>query len=108
MKKPAMIAASLVIPVMLGAAACSAKPKTGTVKGTFPYCSYTPVEDGVYVPEENPRQCVVDDTREADDRADYKGGHTVIVPRGTSTTRTPLPSTAKATPKPSPAKTLGR
>jgi hypothetical protein len=85
--------------VLLGATACGSAPK-GQVKGTFPYCTYQPMEDGVFVPEENPRQCVVDDTREADDRAGYKGGHTVIVPRGTtSATRTPLPvpSTAKPT-----------
>lgn len=104
MKKTAIVAA-LVVPLALGATACSSK---GQAKGTFPYCSYQPTEDGVFVPEDNPRQCLVDDTREADDRAGYKGGHVVVVPRGTtSSTRTPLPvpSTAKpTTAKPAPTK----
>lgn len=109
-----LVAAALVVPVVLGAAACSSTvKKPGTVKGTFPYCAYQPVEDGVFVPEENPRQCVVDDTRESDDRSGYSGGHTVIAPRGTAATRTPLPTTAKPstikpTPAPAASKTLGK
>lgn len=102
--KKQLVVVALVVPMVLGAASCAGAPK-GKAKGTFPYCSYQPVEDGVLVPEENHAPCVVDDTREADDRSGYSGGHVIIVPQGTSKARTPLPSTtAKAPAQAAPTK----
>jgi hypothetical protein len=94
------VVAAVVLPLAaLGLSACSTATPKGKAQGTFPYCSYQPVEDGVLVPEENKAPCVVDDAREADDRSGYNGTHVIVVPR--TGTRTPLPITptsAKTTP----------
>lgn len=55
--------------------ACASSPHAtgsispaGNAHGTFRYCSYTPVEDGIRIAEEASVPCIVTDAREADDR----------------------------------------
>lgn len=102
MKKLAAVA--LIAPIVLGAAACSS-PSRGTVKGTFPYCGYQPVQDGVFVIDENQAPCVVDDTRGAGNRSGYSGNHVVLVPLGTGGPRTPLATPSATATKASPSAT---
>jgi hypothetical protein len=67
---------ALLVATSLGVAACSANDGStsstvhpaGSKTGTFRYCSYTPVEDGIKVHEDESVPCLVADAREADDR----------------------------------------
>lgn len=66
--------AAIVTAAVVGAATVGCTTSNGTVRptgtktGTFPYCAYTPVEDGVQVDEDQKVPCVLNDVREADKR----------------------------------------
>lgn len=67
--------ASITVVTALGvtATACSSVSKphyapTGSENGTYGYCAYTAVEDGIKIDEDQSVPCLVTDVREADDR----------------------------------------